>query len=398
VDDRQTICDWIDAHRRELTELLSDLVAARTENPPGNETEAAQILKAFFDRYGISSEMCEAQPGRASIVARIGDQGKSLFIPGHLDVVPAGDGWTVPPFEATFRDGLVYGRGVADNKGPTAAVMLAGACVKSCFDLAGVLLVAGLADEERGSAHGLEYLLGQDKLHADYAIVPDIAGHMKDIDVAEKGLLHVDIVSHGRQAHGSTPEKGVNAIWNLLAALDKLRRRGIPGMRHSLLGPPTLSLGQIRGGVAPNVVPGAASATLDIRFLPKQSAAEIMECIGRVLRRTEAEVKDARFDLEQKLTLPATEAPADNPLIEIIQDAAEELLDRNARPMGMSGATLTKQLLRRGIPAVGFGVGDAGVAHMADERIEVEELVRFAKVMALISVRFLGVRQRATPP
>jgi len=63
---------------------------------------------------------------------------------------------------------------------------------------------------------------------------------------------------------------------------------------------------------------------------------------------------------------------------------------RTPRPIGIGGATVAKQLITRGISAVGFGVGDSGVAHMADEHIRMDELVAFAKVMALIAARLLG--------
>ena len=160
----------------------------------------------------------------------------------------------------------MYGRGASDDKGPTAALALAGACLKECFQLSGTVLLAGVADEEVGSALGLEYLLREGKIAADFAIVPDIAGNMKTIDLAEKGLLFVEIVSHGRQAHGSTPEKGVNALWNLIGLLNRIRERGVPMAQHALLSPPTCNLGMMSGGAAPNIVPGRASAVLDIRF------------------------------------------------------------------------------------------------------------------------------------
>lgn len=389
---KTTIGNWVDAHRDEMVDLLSQLVAARTENPPGNEAAAAAVLESFFDEHDIPSETHEAEAGRTNLIGRVGSEGKRLLVAGHLDVVPAGDGWTVPPFEATFRDGRVYGRGVVDNKGPMAAVALAGACLKACFRLRGTLLLAGVADEERGSALGLEYLLAEGKLKADYAIIPDIGGRMEKIDVAEKGLVFAEITSHGRQAHGSTPDKGVNAIWNLMAALERLRREGVPGARHALLSPPTINLGQIQGGSAPNIVPGKASAILDIRFLPGRSAEDILGRLESLLRETEAELKDARFEVKLVSSLPPTEVPADNPLVKVLQESAADMAGRSAVPVGVGGATVTKQLITRGIPAVGFGVGESGFAHMSDEWIEVAELVTFAKVMALATARLLGVQ------
>jgi len=392
MDIAKTISDWVDEHRQDMLDLLADLVAARTENPPGNESAAIDVLEDFLSRRGVASTRHEAEPGRANLLATIGEGGRGLLMAGHVDVVPAGDGWTRPPFAATYENGLVYGRGVSDNKGPTAAVVLAALCVKACFNLAGRLIVAGVADEERGSALGLEYLLEENLLNVDAAVIPDIGGDMMKIDVAEKGIMTVEIVSHGKQAHGSTPEKGVNAIWNLIAALNRIRERGVPTGRHPLLTPATHNLGQIAGGAAPNIVPGTASAILDIRFLPDQSCDEMLDYLQGILDETAQTLPGARFEKKLLLTLPPAQAPADSPLVGLIQDAVREIVGREAKPVGIGGTTVAKLLMLRGIPAVGFGVGGDHVAHMADEHIEVDELVGFAKVVALIAVRFLGVR------
>ena len=117
MNSAETIHRWIEAHRKELIDLLARLVAARTENPPGNETVAAAVLADYFDRYGIRHESHEAAPGRTNILGYVGSGGKRLFLPGHLDVVPAGDGWTTDPFGPVVRDGRMYGRGVSDDKG-----------------------------------------------------------------------------------------------------------------------------------------------------------------------------------------------------------------------------------------------------------------------------------------
>lgn len=391
MDSKETIIRWVDDHRTELVELLMELVAARTENPPGNEAAAAEVLARFFTRHGIPFETFEELPGRTNIIGRVGRGRPALLLPGHLDTVPAGDGWSMDPFRPEVRNGRLYGRGSCDDKGPTAAVALAGACLHACFRLRGSVLVAGVADEELGSACGLEYLLRERKVQADYAIVPDVAGNMKAIDVAEKGLAFVEIVSHGKQAHGSTPEKGVNAIWNLIAALNKLRTRGMPAATHALLTPPTYNLGQISGGAAPNIVPARASAVVDLRFLPGQSIEQVQALLEALLRETERETPGARFDLLVKTTHPATEVPLDNPLVRAIQETAQELIGVTPTLFGISGATVAKQLIAHGITAVGYSAGEGDVAHMADESINLDELVAFAKVTALTSVRLLGM-------
>jgi acetylornithine deacetylase/succinyl-diaminopimelate desuccinylase family protein len=389
TEHRTKITNWIEAHRGEMVDLLCRLIRANTENPPGNETAAATILAEFFAAHRIPYETHEAHPGRTNIIGRIGAGRPILLLPGHLDVVPAGDGWTTPPFEPVIRDGRIIGRGANDDKGPTAAIALAGACVRECFELRGTLLVAGVADEELGSTLGLEWLLRKNRIEADFAIVPDIGVNLKKIDLAEKGLLFIEITSHGRQAHGSTPERGINAIWNLIALLNRIRERGLPAEEHSLLSAPTLNLGRLNGGAAPNIVPGLATAVLDIRFLPGQSAEGMKDWLGSLIREIEREIPESRFELREISSLPPTEVPPDNPLVKVIREAALDVAGIIPEPMGIGGATLAKQFITRGITAVGYSAGDSGHAHMANESIAIEELVTFAKIMADVSVRLL---------
>jgi acetylornithine deacetylase/succinyl-diaminopimelate desuccinylase family protein len=392
MDLQNTITAWIDERSDEIVSLLKRLIQARSENPPGNERDAANVMASFFEQQGIPYEIFESEEKRSNIIGRIGKGGKTLFIPGHLDTVPAGDGWTLPPFEAVVRDGCVYGRGSSDDKGPTAAVMLAGACLHQCVPLAGTLLLGGLADEESGSAKGLEWLMASGKVKPDMAIVPDIGGNMRKIDVAEKGLMVVDILSYGKQAHGSRPEEGVNAVWNLIALLNRIKEAGLPKAEHALLTPPTHNLGIISGGSAANVVPSKASATLDFRFLPGQTDEGLLDWLNSLADQVVKEVPESRFEIKKIMSLPPTDLNPDNPLVRVFQETAKEIAGRDAELFGSGGVTLTKQLLMRGIPAIGVGAGDSGQAHMQDERIRIDELVMFAKVIALCCVRLLGTK------
>ena len=140
-----------------------------------------------------------------------------MLVACHLDVVPAGDDWKRNPFEAWIENGRIYGRGSSDNKGQMASMMAVAKFLKENESkLNGQFILAGVADEERGSALGLEYLLNECGIKADFAIIPDVAHNMQLIDVTEKGTLFLEITSHGKQAHGSRPEMGVNAIWNMI--------------------------------------------------------------------------------------------------------------------------------------------------------------------------------------
>ena len=221
---RKDIDAFVEANREELIQLACDLIAADTENPPGRERLAANVVEKYLDSLDIRYESFEKEHERTNIVARIGTGRPSLLVACHLDVVPAGDGWDQDPFKATVANGKVIGRGASDNKGQMASCMILAKYLKEReSSLKGEFILVGAADEERGSRLGLEYLLDECGLSADFAVVPDISYGMKNIDVGEKGALFIEITSHGRQAHGSRPEQGVNAIWNMVELLNEIR-------------------------------------------------------------------------------------------------------------------------------------------------------------------------------
>ena len=393
---KAAISEFVEGHRDDLLALLSDLVSARTENPPGNERVAADVLAACFETHGISYQVHEAEPGRTNIIGRVGAGKPRLLIACHLDVVPAGDGWQTDPFQAVVKDGWVYGRGVADNKGPAAAMLIAGGFLKAHEGaLDGTVLLAGVADEECASTLGIGYLLREGLLDADMAIVPDILNHMQQIDVAEKGALFAEITSIGRQAHGSTPEQGVNAIVNMMELLQAIRQAKLPSQPHPLLTPPTVNIGTIEGGAAPNMVPARCTAKIDIRYLPGTEKEEILAALRDCASRVEAAHEGAQFQIATAAHVPPTEVSPDHELVDALRESASEMCDIEAEPAGISGATVVKQLLESGITAVGFGAGGFEQAHAANEYIEIAELLGLAKVLAMACVKICGRRPEA---
>ncbi|HCN20179.1 MAG: hypothetical protein A3C38_00700 [Planctomycetes bacterium RIFCSPHIGHO2_02_FULL_50_42] len=388
---RKDIDAFVEANREELIQLACDLIAADTENPPGRERLAANVVEKYLDSLDIRYESFEKEHERTNIVARIGTGRPSLLVACHLDVVPAGDGWDQDPFKATVANGKVIGRGASDNKGQMASCMILAKYLKEReSSLKGEFILVGAADEERGSRLGLEYLLDECGLSADFAVVPDISYGMKNIDVGEKGALFIEITSHGRQAHGSRPEQGVNAIWNMVELLNEIRSLPFKRISHPLFSPPTLNLGTIQGGAARNIVPGKCRVGLDIRYLPGETKDEIAERIQELIKKVEKATPQARFELEVGSDLPPSHVAHDNPLIEPIQRHTESVLGIRPGLIGLSGTTVTKQLLDKGITAVGFGPGDENQAHVANESIDIQPLVDFVKIMALVSCELLG--------
>ena len=207
---------------------------------------------------------------------------------------------------------------------------------------------------------------------------------MQLVDISEKGALFLEIISFGKQAHGSTPDLGVNAIWNMMELLEKLKTLQFVKRTHPYHTPPTINLGGINGGVAPNIVPGICKAKLDIRYLPGDSKYEILKFIGEIIHDIQTSNESAKFEVNVLSDLLPFEIESNNHLVEIISKHTESILKKRPEVKGMSGTTINKQLIAKGITSVGFGPGDVGCAHIADESVSIQELVDFAKIIGLV--------------
>jgi len=375
--------------RREMVRLLSALIAKDTSDPPGNEYLAARVVKAFFTEHGIRYRTFEKEKGRTNIIGYIGSGKPRLMLACHMDTVPPGDGWISDPFKAKIRGDRLYGRGAVDDKGPLAGVLMAAAAVKKDeLRLRGQVIIACVADEERGSGVGMDYLLSEGKVDAEYAIVPDTENQMHKIDIAEKGLLFLKVTSVGKQAHGSTPDKGVNAIWNMLQFLEVFRKYRMRFKRHRLLSPPTINLGVIRGGEAVNIVPAECSMRIDIRYLPSQRPGQIASDVIKMFALVRRKNRGAVFRLEILEDQKPVEVAADNELVRSIKRHVKAVMRTVPETIGISGTTLVKPLAANGITAVGFSAGK-NISHTSNEYISISELIRFSKIIRLVCLDLL---------
>ena len=408
---KSKIREYFKAHRDEIRKkslkLLSEMVAVRSVNCgkaqlsdhpylkiSGEESKVVDILKRYFDAAGIDYKVYEMIEGRGNIIATYGEGEKSLCIGCHLDVVPAGERaeWASDPWVMTEKDGKVYGRGVMDNKGQSVACVMAMELLKNAgVSLKGELVLAALAGEEFREKDepdpGIAFVTSKGYLKPTFAIIPDIGWHMMKIDIAEKGRTVIKVKSHGKQAHGSTPELGINAIEKLAHFIAKVEKFELKHEHHPILKKPSVNLGIIRGGSAANNVANYAEAIYDIRYVPGQSA----EGIVADMRSCTEGIKDGRFEFEILDNNPPHQVDPDNILVKTIQSNAREIIGREPEPFGMGGGTFAKPFNLAGILAVGFGPGDADDFHVANEALDIEEMLQFIELIACISCDLLGV-------
>ena len=368
--------DFIEKRKELYTKLLCDLIKAKTVNPPGNEYLAAKVIKKRLSKIGVKYKTYEKKKRRTNIVARVGyEKGKKILISTHLDVVPAGDGWDTDPFMPVIKDNILYGRGASDDKGQATAALLVLDYLKSIEkQLQNQYVFVFAADEEQGSGLGLKYLLDQGIVSPDFAIVVDVEGAMRKITIAEKGVLDLKITAKGKQAHGSTPRKGISAIANMSKFIAKLDHYILKHELHKYLSRPTINFGKIKGGTASNIVAGSCELVVNIRYLPSQIPEKIVEELKKLSERF------GEFEIETIINISPTEIDEKNILVETIRQVAEKH-GIKAKPYGLSGSTDVKSFIFHSIPAVGFDFADDYVMHKANEYCRLDNLFKFSGIL-----------------
>lgn len=362
--------------------LARALVAVPSVNPslaPGGAGEGriADLAAGWLRSWGLDTEVVEAAPGRPNVVARLDGDGPTLLLNGHLDTVGV-EGMERPPFEAAVEGGRLWGRGACDMKAGIAAI-LATARRLAREGPRPRLVVALTADEEHASV-GMDALV-RSGVEADMAVVCEPTSLA--VMPAHKGFVWVEAAFRGRAAHGSRPDRGVDAIRHaglFLAALDGYEARLREGPSHPLLGPGSHHAGTIRGGTAESVYPERCTLVLERRTLPGETAEKVRRELQDVLGAVMAAHPEMDATLQVTLARPGTEVAREAPLVRGLLEACETV-GRPRRVEGMTAWVDAAFLNEAGIPAVCFGPGDIAQAHAAVEWCPVDEIRLCADVL-----------------
>jgi acetylornithine deacetylase/succinyl-diaminopimelate desuccinylase-like protein len=282
------------------------------------------------------------------------------------------------------------GRGAADMKGAVASAIAAAAAIRRAgVSLGGTLELHLAADEELTGLHGTKVLWERGFLDQDACIVGEPTE--LSLGLAERGGAWITAVAHGRAAHGSTPHLGVNAITSMARLLLRLEEV-LPDIEHPLVGRPTVNAAIVSGGGAPNVVPDRCVADIDRRIVPGEiSKQDVLEPFERLAADIRREHPETELEFRIREWTDAAEAEADAAIATVCREAVRVETGTSPRDVGFTGITDARFYLNQaGIPAVILGPGSLAVAHTADERVDVADLVTAARVYARAFVGFLG--------
>jgi acetylornithine deacetylase/succinyl-diaminopimelate desuccinylase family protein len=365
----------------ELTEeilLLQQLVRTNSEDPPGDTRECVRLLGEILDGEGIPYQIAEPQPGIRSLTASLKGRrgpGKTLLFNGHIDTVPAGEGWTVDPFGAVIRDGYLYGRGSTDMKAGIAAALKALLDIRrGGADFFGEVIFTAVGDEEYHSQYGTKYLLEQG-LKADFAVNCEPT-HL-DLCLGNRGLLMVDVKVRGRSVHAGRPHLGKNAVALASRIIEGLGALDFSSTRDDRFKTPlgSLSVVGIRGGERMNVIPDFCEFFIDRRLMPGESSNAALKQIKECITRLAGDEEGFSVFLHPELWHEPFWMEKDHPFVQACTAVYQTVFNKAPVYEGKSAGTDASHLVSMGkIPTIIFGPGDYQVSHTVDEKLELAQM------------------------
>lgn len=365
-----------------MLQLLETLVGFDTQNPPGYEVEAAQFLETKLRDMGLDTSLSEFKPGRANVIATLHNGPGPVFaFNSHIDVVPAGDGWTSDPFVLRARGDNLYGRGSCDAKGPIVGML------EAIRDLAadraawsGTLLAIFVADEEVASEGARTFVRG--KPDVDYCLIGEPTSN--STVTAHKGSMRPRVAVLGAMAHSGMPDTGENAILRagrLLGLIEEFHHHQLCHRTHPLVGSASLTVTRLSGGIADNVVPDRCELLLDRRMVPGEDEEQAKREIESLLETAEREFGVRAEIIEYVPTTGgATETDTGESIVQASLAASARHEGGEPRPVGFQGGCDLVHFRSIGATGTVIGPGSIDVAHKPDEFVPRDQFIRSALI------------------
>lgn len=368
----------------DLIELAGELVSRPSENPPGEEREVATYLEERLVSSPISFDIdiYDVKPNRPNVIARAGDPtAGSLILCGHTDVVPAEpEIWSGHPYQLRRKDDSIIGRGIADMKGAVAAMLLAAESYLVSATTPGEVILAFVMGEEQGGL-GAEELVKRG-VEADGAIIGEPTGNT--IAIAEKGVVRYRVSVHGRAAHSGRPDRGISAIDGMREVLGRIDQLDTEARSatHSRLAPQTVTVTEIEGGIAQNVVPDQTAITIDWRTHPDQNNPDTLDRrIESLLDGVTLNGHPVDVTVDRLSFARGTEVSVNSRSVQALKDVEADM-GITSSLTGFEAVTDARYFVHdAGIPTAIYGPGSIEEdAHTVDESLVVEDLQRTAEV------------------
>jgi succinyl-diaminopimelate desuccinylase len=400
----------------DLVQLTADLIRFPTVNPPGEAyTPCAEFIADRLKKSGYGTELIRGlgTPGdtdrypRTNVVARVDGRapGPTVHFNSHIDVVEAGDGWSVDPFAGIIKDGRVYGRGACDMKGGMAAsIIAADAFMEVNPDFPGAIEISGTVDEESGGFGGVAYLAGKgyfSKPRVDHVIIPEPLNKDR-ICLGHRGVWWAEIETKGEIAHGSMPFLGDCAVRHMGAVVTAFERDLFPALDRKRTAMPvvpegarrsTMNINSVHGGQTEDFRPGLPSPnvpdscrlTIDRRFLLEERIEDVKSEVTGILDRLKRERPKFDYEITDIMEVHPLMTERDAPVVSAVAEGIRAIFDREPDYVISPGTYDQKHIARIGhvYDCIAYGPGILDLAHRPDEWVGIQDMVQSAQVMAI---------------
>jgi acetylornithine deacetylase len=372
----------------DVTSLLSSLVRIDSVTPwliPGGagEMEVARFIADWLEPLGVDVTIEEPEPGRANLLARWRGTGggRTLCLNAHTDTVGY-SAWPETARVPRIQGDLMLGLGAADDKGHCAAALLAlKSAVQSGRRMRGDLMVALVADEE-GASIGTVHLVDHHSSEIDAAIILEANG-LGNVLVTHQGFGWIDIVVHGTAAHGSAPDRGVDAIVHMaevVRRLHELDRKAYQPHPHPMNGRTVFHTGTIVGGTDYATYPDRCVMGIEIGTQPGETLKDRVHEIEQIFAEVAKSEPGFRAEVNVKIDRNPFQAAGHEELWEALSRATSEVAGITPKQSGDNAWMDAALMQEGGIPTLVTGAS-GGNFHAPDEWVSLGELAQLTDVL-----------------
>lgn len=408
----------VDERREELLQLVSELIQIKNENPTDSQREAVDYVEHYLSKAGIVYEETGCNKEFPCVVAKLGkEDGFSMIMNGHLDVVPAGDPmqWDFDPYSGEITETRILGRGTSDMKAGVAGILFAMALfAKEETALSGSLRLHIVSDEESGGQYGSQWLCTNGYAeNADACLVAEPTS-METIEIGQKGRLNLVLKAYGNSAHGSLGNfKGENAILKMMKVLEHVsmlteikgnfserqqkpladsimlaeKKNEIPGIGR-VIDHVTTNVGMITGGTRPNMVPDYCEVIVDVRLPIAVCKAEIEACMKKILNVSGVSKVEYELDYISEANFTDHEAP----IVTAFKKNAKALLGTEVVPAYQWASSDARDYRRKGIPTIQFGPSNTVGIHSYNETVDIADVLTATKTYVASICDLFGIK------
>lgn len=377
-----------------VAEFLADI--ARIPSLSGKEGDVVKRIMAEMKKVGFDEVWAD---GLGSVIGKIGTGPVKVAFDAHIDTVDVGnrDLWSFDPFDAHIKDGKVWGRGVADQKGGMASMVYAGKIIKE-LGLAknATIYMVGSVMEEDCDGLCWDYLIREEGLKPEICVSTEPTS--TNIYRGHRGRMEIEVTVQGISCHGSAPERGENAVYKMAPVINAIEKLNERLKTDEFLGKGTVTISQIKS-TSPSLcaVADSCSIYLDRRLTwgetEESAIAEIKEALGGIKAEVVVpEYKEAAYTgkvFPMKKYYPTWKIPEDHKGVVTAKAAYKELFDTEPKIDKWTFSTNGIAIMGiHGIPCIGFGPGNEEQAHAPNEWTPVEDLVKAAAFYAEFADRY----------